>query len=62
MPTLAEICSASMSALPPKADIVEQSGYVRFVPIPDIAPAIRSPCRRALEPTLGSSGRELWRS
>ena len=35
----------AMSALPPKADIPCGEQYVRFVPIADIRPLIRSPRR-----------------
>ena len=35
-----------MSALPPKADMCSALGDVRFVPIADIPPFIRSPRRR----------------
>jgi len=37
----------SMSALPPKADIVQHGGNVRFVPKADIANAIRPLRQRA---------------
>ena len=36
-----------MSALPPKADMCSATRDVRFVPIADITPLIRSPRRRA---------------
>jgi hypothetical protein len=36
----------AMSALPPKADIVERQLDVRFVPIADISRFIRSPRRQ----------------
>jgi hypothetical protein len=37
---------SAMSALAPKADIVQHGGNVRFVPKADIPPFIRSPRRR----------------
>jgi hypothetical protein len=39
-----------MSALPPKADIAQRDGYVRFVPIPD--KVRRSKVGRALGVTV----------
>ena len=41
-----------MSALPPKADMCGALGDVRFVPIADIAPFIRSPRRRPITVAL----------
>jgi hypothetical protein len=45
----------SMSALPLKADMCTATRYVRFVPIADIAPLIRSPYRLGTGQTLDSS-------
>ena len=36
-------CRPSMSAIPPKANIRQRDGNVRFVPIADIIPLNRSP-------------------
>jgi hypothetical protein len=32
--------NSTMSALPPKADIVQHGGNVRFLPIADVAPGV----------------------
>ena len=49
-----------MSALPPEADIRAQMQNVRFVPIADIAPFIRSPRRQAAETTRVPRGQAPW--
>ena len=51
-----------MSALPPKADVSGATTDVRFGPIADIAPLIRSLRRRVTRMTLEVRGRAPWRS
>ena len=51
-----------MSALPPKADIVECDRHVRFVPKADIYRFIRSLGRRVQERWLEFVGQALLRS
>src|SRR5262249_50545170 len=64
LPPKADMCGAQplLPATPPKADMSGPLADIRFGPIADIVPFIRSPCRRARGATAGSPHRELLRS
>ena len=51
----------AMSALPPKADIDRCPYHVRFVPLTDITPIIRSPRPQLHAELVGLQAQVLWR-
>jgi hypothetical protein len=51
----------AISALLPEADIAEREQDVRFVPIADITPIIRSPRPQLHAESVGLQAQVLWR-